>query len=49
MDDQSLRIYALETAIRLEGAKAVTPEVIDAAERIYAFLTDAEAAPNRVN
>lgn len=49
MSDEELRLYALEVAIRLEGAKAVTDEVIAAAERIYRFLTDAEAAPERTH
>jgi hypothetical protein len=38
MDEQQLRVYALERAIQLEGAKAVTTEVLVAAEEIYAFL-----------
>jgi hypothetical protein len=49
MSDPEMRIYALETAIRTEGSKAVTEEVLEAARRIYEFLVDAEAAPATVN
>jgi hypothetical protein len=38
MSDEELRIYALETASRTEGAKAVAVEVLEAAERIYEFF-----------
>jgi hypothetical protein len=47
LTEQQLRIYALERAIAIEGAKAVTSEVIEAAERIFEFLIDAESAPAR--
>ena len=49
MSDVELRVYALERAIWIEGAKAITDEVLEAAQRIYEFLTDQEAAPGRVN
>ena len=49
MTDEQLRIYALEAAMRIEGVKAITDEVLACAERIYAFLTDAEASPGVMN
>ena len=45
MNDEQIRIYALETAMRIEGVKAITDEVLEAARRIYEFLTDGEASP----
>jgi hypothetical protein len=47
MDEQELRVYALERAIVTEGPKAVASEVIDAAQAIYEFLTDTEASTSR--
>ena len=38
MSDTELRILALRLALECEGPKAVTNEVLDAAEAIYAFL-----------
>ena len=49
MNEEQLRIYALETAMRIEGVKAITEEVLDAARRIYEFLTDAEASTGVMN
>jgi hypothetical protein len=40
MSVQQLRIFALKTAIRTEGAKAVTVEVLEAADQIWEFLTE---------
>jgi hypothetical protein len=45
LTDQELRVYALETAIRTEGPKAVVEEVIAAAEAIYDFLMNQESVP----
>ena len=39
MSETELRILALRIAVECEGTKAVTNEVLDAAEAIYAFLT----------
>jgi len=39
LSDTELRILALRLAVECEGPKAVTNEVLDAAEAIYAFLT----------
>ena len=38
MSDSELRILALRLALECEGPKAMTNEVLDAAEAIYAFL-----------
>ena len=38
MSDTDLRLVALAAAIECEGPKAVTGEVLDAAEEIYRFL-----------
>jgi len=50
--ETELRILALRVAIECEGPKAVTGEVLDAAELVYAFLKgegpdDAAAEPER--
>ena len=37
--DEDLRVIALAAALACEGPKALTNEVLDAAEAIYAFLT----------
>ena len=44
MSDTELRILALRLAVECEGPKAVTNEVLDAAEAIYAFLSAQEDA-----
>ena len=36
--DEDLRVIALAAALECEGPKAVTNEVLDAAEEIYRFL-----------
>ena len=36
--DEDLRIIAIAAAMQCEGPKAVTAEVLDAAEEIYRFL-----------
>jgi hypothetical protein len=38
MNDAELRVLALRLALECEGPKAVTSEVLDAADAIYAFL-----------
>ncbi len=42
--DEDLRVIALAAAIECEGPKAVTGEVLDAAEAIYRFLKGLEDA-----
>ncbi len=42
MTDEELRFYALLLAERMEGAKAMTSEVLAAAEAILAFLKGPE-------
>ena len=53
MSDTDLRILALRLALECEGPKAVTNEVLDAAEAIYAFLRGLDAGgdvePQRPN
>jgi hypothetical protein len=36
--DEDLRVIALAAALECEGPKALTNEVLDAAEEIYRFL-----------
>jgi hypothetical protein len=43
MDEQSLRVLALQTAQAIEGAKATTLEVLDAAQSILDFLHGVDA------
>src|ERR1700677_3332261 len=39
MDDRELRLFAFREAKRLEGERASTDQVLEAAEWIYEFLT----------
>jgi hypothetical protein len=41
-DDRQIRFYAFQEAKRLEGEKALTEDVLQAATWIYEFLTAAE-------
>lgn len=46
MDDQALRLWALNRAIELEGSKAMTSEVLKGAQWIYDFVTNTYAVPD---
>ena len=46
MDDQALRLWALGRAIELEGPKAVTSEVLEAAQWIDDFVTNTYSEPD---
>ena len=41
LTDQELRLIALDTAVAVEGPKATTAEVLDAAQQILDFLRGA--------
>jgi hypothetical protein len=45
LTDRQLRAYAIEIAMRCEGSKAVTREVLDAAAEVYAFLKGEDVEP----